>query len=36
MYRNEHQLELNRLMEEFTNKARQLGVELKVADFRDF
>ena len=36
MYRNEHQLELNRLMEEFGNKARQLGVELKVADFRDF
>ena len=36
MYRNEHQLELNRLMEEFSNKARQLGVELKVADFRDF
>lgn len=36
MYRDEHQLELNRLMEEFGNKARQLGVELKVADFRDF
>ena len=36
MYRDEHQLELNRLMEEFGNKARLLGVELKVADFRDF
>jgi eukaryotic-like serine/threonine-protein kinase len=35
MYRDEHQLELNRLMEEFSIKARQLGVELKVADFRD-
>jgi tRNA A-37 threonylcarbamoyl transferase component Bud32 len=36
MYRDEQQLELNRLMEEFGNKARQLGVEVKVADFRDF
>ena len=35
MYRDEHQLELNRLMEEFSIKARKLGVELKVADFRD-
>ncbi len=35
MYKDEHQLELNRLMEEFRIKARQLGVELKVADFRD-
>jgi tRNA A-37 threonylcarbamoyl transferase component Bud32 len=34
-YKEAHQLELNRLMEEFSAKAQQLGVELRVADFKD-
>jgi len=34
-YREEHQLALNRLMEEFTDKAQNLGVDLQVADYHD-
>lgn len=35
IYKEEHQFALNRLMDEFGNKVQKLGVELKVADFRD-
>lgn len=35
IYKDEHQPELNRLMEAFSAKVHELGVELKVADFRD-
>ena len=35
IYKDEHQLALNRLMDDFSAKARRLGVELKLADFRD-
>jgi eukaryotic-like serine/threonine-protein kinase len=35
IYKDEHQLALNRLIDEFTNKVHRLGVELKVADFKD-
>ena len=35
IYNDEDQLALNQLMDEFSNKVQKLGVELKVADFRD-
>ena len=35
IYKEEHQFALNRLMDEFGNRVQILGVELKVADFRD-
>ena len=35
IYKDEHQPELNQLMEEFGTKVQELGVELKIADFRD-
>jgi len=35
IYNDEHQSALNRLMNEFSAKAKEIGVELKVADFRD-
>ena len=35
IYKDEHQLPLNQLMDEFSAKVQKLGVELKVADFRD-
>jgi len=35
IYRDDNQLELNRLMEDFSAKARALGVEIKIADFQD-
>ena len=35
IYEDEDQLALNELMDEFSNKVQKLGIELKVADFRD-
>ncbi len=35
IYKDEEQLALNQLMDEFSNKVQKLGIELKVADFRD-
>jgi CRP-like cAMP-binding protein len=35
LYNDEHQLALNRLLEEFSEKIRSLGIALKVADFTD-
>ncbi len=35
LYDEEHQLELSRLMEEFSLKAKEIGVILKIADFHD-
>jgi len=35
IYNDEHQSALNSLMNEFSAKAKGIGVELKVADFRD-
>jgi CRP-like cAMP-binding protein len=34
LYNEEHQLALNRLMEEFSSRVKELGVVLKVADFQ--
>lgn len=35
IYSDEHQSALNHLMNEFSAKAKEIGIELKVADFRD-
>jgi CRP-like cAMP-binding protein len=35
MYREDQQIALNRLMEDFTDKAKQIGVILRAADFKD-
>jgi serine/threonine protein kinase len=35
IYKDEEKLALNQLMDEFSNKVQKLGIELKVADFRD-
>lgn len=35
IYKDEHQLMLNRLMEDFSNKVQELGVVIKAADFKD-
>ncbi len=35
IYSEHNQLELNQLMEDFTSKALELGVDVKMADFRD-
>lgn len=35
IYNEEHQSALNQLMNEFSAKIREIGVDLKVADFRD-
>lgn len=35
IYKGEHQAALNQLLDEFSTKVQELGVELKVADFRD-
>jgi eukaryotic-like serine/threonine-protein kinase len=35
IFKDEHQPELNRLIEEFGTKAQKLGVEIKIADFKD-
>jgi hypothetical protein len=35
MYREDQQIPLSRLMEEFSDKAQQLGVILRAADFKD-
>jgi len=35
IYNEEHQLALNRLMEEFTGRVKELGITLKAADFTD-
>jgi serine/threonine protein kinase len=35
VYREDNRLELNRLMENFSAKAKALGVEIKIADFQD-
>ncbi len=35
IYKDEHQLELNRLMEEFSTKVEEAGIVLEGADFQD-
>jgi hypothetical protein len=35
LYNEEHQLALNRLMEEFSSRVKELGVVLKAADFQE-
>jgi CRP-like cAMP-binding protein len=35
MYREDQQIPLNRLMEDFSDKAKQIGVILRAADFKD-
>ena len=35
LYREDQQLQMNRLMEEFSEKAKALGVSLRAADFND-
>jgi len=35
LYREDEQLQMNRLMEEFSEKAKALGVSLRAADFSD-
>ena len=35
MYREDQQIALNRLMEDFSEKAKQIGVILRAADFKD-
>lgn len=35
IYKDEHQLALAELMDDFTSKARSLGIVLKAADFKD-
>ena len=35
IYSEHSQLELNQLMEDFSSKALKLGVDVKLADFRD-
>ena len=34
LYNEEHQLALNRLMEEFSSRVKELGVVLKASDFQ--
>jgi hypothetical protein len=34
-YKDEHQLTLNKLMDEFCTKVKKLGVDLKAGDFKD-
>jgi hypothetical protein len=34
-YRDHQQLELNRLVEEFTDRVKELGVTLKAVDFKE-
>jgi serine/threonine protein kinase len=34
-YRDEHQLALNRLVEEFTDKLKEIDADLRAADFND-
>jgi hypothetical protein len=35
MYREHQQIALNQLMEDFCEKAKQIGVILRAADFKD-
>jgi hypothetical protein len=35
LYNEENQLALNRLMEEFSSRVKELGVVLKAADFQE-
>jgi hypothetical protein len=35
VYNRKNQRELNRLLEAFSSKARELGVKVKLADFKD-
>jgi len=35
MYREDQQISVNRLMEDFSDKAQQIGVVLRAADFKD-
>ena len=35
IYSDEHQLKLNRIMEDFSNQVRELGVVLRATDFND-
>ena len=35
MYREDQQIQLNRLMDDFSDKAKQIGVILRAADFKD-
>ena len=34
-YRNEQQVEMNRLVERFSRELKELGAEMRVADFED-
>jgi tRNA A-37 threonylcarbamoyl transferase component Bud32 len=36
IYKDEHQLALKKLMDDFSTKAQNIGIVLKAADFRDF
>jgi hypothetical protein len=35
IYKDEHQLALRELMDEFSTKVQNLGIVIKAADFRD-
>ncbi len=35
LYKDQHQQELTRLMEDFSVKAQELGITLKISDFHD-
>ena len=35
IYKDEHQLALKELMDDFSTKVQNLGIVLKAADFRD-
>lgn len=35
IYKDEHQLDLNRIMKEFSDRAQKLGVVLKTVNFQD-
>ncbi len=35
IYKEEHQLALKELMDDFSTKAQNLGIVLKAADFKD-
>jgi len=35
LYREDQQIALSRLMEDFSDKAKQIGVVLRAADFKD-
>ena len=36
IYKDEHQLALTELIDDFSTKVQNLGIEIKAADFKDF